>query len=217
MLPNQNNLASAKAAGGRGGPLAVVAAGELKCRYVILVPIRSADRSMMQLVYGQLFHKAVELQIRSVAVPALGTGSFGLSFRQASIDMRDAISCIPDFGTLQQIQLVDLSGKAMKEFELSLQELVAPQTQGRRKAANGKWMNFTCRKHTLCRSPFKLLPLPPSKDQAGRRSGRGSMRSPHPTTTWRCRQLRLPRCERTGTLPMGTTMNSWHVRFVSAT
>lgn len=76
--------------------------------------------------YRQLLYKVAEQRLVTVAVPALGTGGYGLSPRRVSVDMRDALACTPSFGSLKSIQFMDLNAHAMQEFDLSIQELVDP-------------------------------------------------------------------------------------------
>lgn len=50
--------------------------GSLLTKNVILVPLKNCDRYIMNEKYLAIFKKASELQLTSLAIPALGTGIF---------------------------------------------------------------------------------------------------------------------------------------------
>lgn len=98
------NLEIAKArVGTRGGPICVETGGggSLTATKILLVPLRNSDRNMMQLIYGQIFYKAAEAGLETLAIPALGTGSFGISSHSAADFMQTALGACPTFGALK--------------------------------------------------------------------------------------------------------------------
>lgn len=55
------------------------ATGGIKAKKVFLMPVRSTNRGTMDLIYGMIIGKAVELDsICSIALPLLGTGDLYL-------------------------------------------------------------------------------------------------------------------------------------------
>lgn len=57
------------------------ATGGIKAKKVFLMPVRSTNRGTMDLIYGMIIGKAVELNsICSIALPLLGTGDFYLKY-----------------------------------------------------------------------------------------------------------------------------------------
>lgn len=55
----------------------------------------------MDRAYHVAIEKAVQLNVRSVSIPAIGTGSFGLSFEDAANCVVGALVSISNFGALK--------------------------------------------------------------------------------------------------------------------
>lgn len=58
----------------RSDILVLPASGSLKSKQVLLTPLRNFDKNSLDLTYGRILSKAVELNIESLAITALGTG-----------------------------------------------------------------------------------------------------------------------------------------------
>ncbi|KAI1730565.1 ring finger domain-containing protein [Ditylenchus destructor] len=117
-----HNLNNAKRV--QSGPVLVVdACGGLRCRKVILVPLRNAHRRNMHELYSQIFEKAILDGLDSVAIAALGTGAYGLSFYDAANFVKVAIQARQNFGCLKVIQFMDLSNNSMNVFASAITSL----------------------------------------------------------------------------------------------
>ncbi|KAI1707904.1 ring finger domain-containing protein [Ditylenchus destructor] len=117
-----HNLNNAKRV--QSGPVIVVdACGGLRCQKVILVPLRNAHRRSMDELYSQIFEKAILAGVDSVAIAALGTGAFGLSFYDAANFVKVAIQARQNFGCLKVIQFMDLSNNSMNVFASAITSL----------------------------------------------------------------------------------------------
>ncbi|AGK61459.1 putative phosphatase-like protein [Archaeoglobus sulfaticallidus PM70-1] len=104
-------------------------AGRLKAKYVIHTPTMEldfkTDENKIRLAMKAALNKAKELDIRSIAFPALGTGVGGFSKAEAAKIMIEEIKKVIDEGTsLERIVLADISAEQVEEYRKKAEELL---------------------------------------------------------------------------------------------
>jgi len=113
----------------RPGEAVISGAHQLPNRYVIhcLGPIYGVDNPSDQLLascYRTALHLAGEKQIRSVAFPAISTGTFGFPIEPAAqIAFRTVLENLPQFPCIKHIRFVLFSDTDLAVYEQILQRV----------------------------------------------------------------------------------------------
>ncbi|KAI1707865.1 macro domain-containing protein [Ditylenchus destructor] len=104
--------------------VSVAASGTLKCKHVILVPLRNQiHQSRLDSAYSIAFQQAAQLGISSLCVPPIGSGSLNMCLEDVADFVAQALQSCSDFGTLKKIQFIDLNCFSMNVFGDALKKL----------------------------------------------------------------------------------------------
>jgi O-acetyl-ADP-ribose deacetylase (regulator of RNase III) len=104
------------------GEAAVTSGGELKCKYIIHAASMSfdeptSDESLYDSVKNSLL-RAAELQLRSMALPAIGTGVADYDpQRCAEIMLSEIIRLLPQVPSLERVEVVLLDPEIYQVFQ----------------------------------------------------------------------------------------------------
>lgn len=113
------------------GDAVVTGAGRLSARYVIhavtMAPGRHADAALVRRATGNALLRCAELGVKSVAFPALGTGSGGLAIATAARAMLDALRHhVSRHHCPSEVILVHLALEPLLAFAAILDSLCPP-------------------------------------------------------------------------------------------